>query len=57
MEPTLLLVIVYLSQNIHIIKHSFPFSPNITNDRFFSKSPERGDLVVLKLLLIIEQII
>ncbi len=29
-------------------KHSFPFSPNITNERFFSKSPERGDLVVFK---------
>ena len=29
-------------------KHSFPFSPNITNKRFFSKSPKRGDLVVFK---------
>ena len=29
-------------------KHSFPFSPNITNKRFFSKSPRRGDLVVFK---------
>ena len=29
-------------------KHSFPFSPNISDDRFFSKSPERGDLVVFK---------
>ena len=26
----------------------FPFSPNISNDRFFSKQPERGDLVVFK---------
>ena len=29
-------------------KHSFPFSPNITDKRFFSKSPKRGDLVVFK---------
>ena len=29
-------------------KHSFPFSPKITNKRFFSKAPKRGDLVVFK---------
>ena len=29
-------------------KHSFPFSPNVSNKRFFSKDPERGDLVVFK---------
>jgi len=29
-------------------KHSFPFSPSITNSRFFSKIPDRGDLVVFK---------
>ena len=29
-------------------KHSFPFSPNITDQRFFSRSPKRGDLVVFK---------
>ena len=29
-------------------KHSFPFSPNFSTKRFFSKKPERGDLVVFK---------
>ena len=29
-------------------KHSFPFSPNFTSKRFFSKTPKRGDLVVFK---------
>ena len=29
-------------------KHSFPFSPNIYNERLFSKTPKRGDLVVFK---------
>ena len=29
-------------------KHSLPFSPNITNKRFFKKEPVRGDLVVFK---------
>ena len=38
-------------------KHSFPFSPNIYNERLFSKTPKRGDLVVFKNKLIIEQII
>ena len=28
-------------------KHSFPFSPNISNQRFF-QTPKRGDLVVFK---------
>ena len=27
-------------------KHSFPFSPNFSNDRFFSQIPIQGDLVV-----------
>ena len=30
------------------IKHSFPFSPNFSKKRFFSKIPKRGDLVVFK---------
>ena len=29
-------------------KHSFPFSPNFTNKRYFSKNPERGDVIVFK---------
>jgi signal peptidase I len=50
MEPTLLVGDrIFVSKYIYgFSKHSFPFSPNITNKRFFSKSPERGDLVVFK---------
>ena len=29
-------------------KHSFPFSPKISNKRFFFKEPQRGDVVVFK---------
>jgi signal peptidase I len=29
-------------------RHSFPFSPNISNKRYFSKVPERGDVIVFK---------
>ena len=29
-------------------KHSFPFSPNFSDKRFFSKEPKQGDLVVFK---------
>jgi len=29
-------------------KHSFPFSPNFSNKRFFSKKPMRGDVIVFK---------
>ena len=29
-------------------KHSFPFSPNFSNNRFLSKEPTQGDLVVFK---------
>ena len=29
-------------------RHSFPFSPNFSNKRFFSKKPQRGDVVVFK---------
>ena len=50
MEPTLLVGDrIFVSKYAYgYSKHSFPFSPNITNKRFFSKSPERGDLVVFK---------
>ena len=29
-------------------RHSLPFSPNLSNKRYLSKSPERGDVVVFK---------
>ena len=29
-------------------RHSLPFSPNLTNKRYLSKKPERGDVVVFK---------
>ena len=50
MEPTLLVGDrIFVSKYAYgYSKHSFPFSPNITNNRFFSKSPKRGDLVVFK---------
>ncbi len=50
MEPTLLVGDrIFVSKYAYgYSKHSFPFSPNITNERFFSKMPERGDLVVFK---------
>ena len=50
MEPTLLVGDrIFVSKYTYgYSKHSFPFSPNITNKRFFSKSPKRGDLVVFK---------
>ena len=50
MEPTLLVGDrIFVSKYTYgYSKHSFPFSPDITNKRFFSKSPKRGDLVVFK---------
>ena len=50
MEPTLLVGDrIFVSKYTYgYSKHSFPFSPNISNNRFFSKIPERGDLVVFK---------
>jgi len=50
MEPTLLVGdrIFVSKYSYGYSKHSFPFSPNFSNKRFFSKIPERGDLVVFK---------
>ena len=50
MEPTLLVGdrIFVLKYTYGYSKHSFPFSPNFSNNRFFVKKPERGDLVVFK---------
>ena len=50
MEPTLLVGdrIFVSKYSYGYSKHSFPFSPNISNKRFFSKLPKRGDLVVFK---------
>jgi len=50
MEPTLLVGDrIFVSKYAYgYSKHSFPFSPSITNERLFSKSPKRGDLVVFK---------
>ena len=50
MEPTLLVGDrIFVSKYTYgYSKHSFPFSPKITNKRFFSKTPKRGDLVVFK---------
>jgi len=41
MEPTLLVGDrIFVSKYTYgYSKHSFPFSPNISNDRFFSKQP------------------
>ena len=59
MEPTLLVGDrIFVSKYTYgYSKHSFPFSPNISNKRFLSSAAKRGDLVVLKHLPIIEQII
>jgi signal peptidase I len=50
MEPTLLVGDrIFVSKYIYgYSKHSFPFSPNFSNKRFFFKKPKRGDLVVFK---------
>ncbi len=50
MEPTLLVGdrIFVSKYSYGYSKHSFPFSPSLSNKRFFSKSPKRGDLVVFK---------
>ena len=50
MEPTLLVGDrIFVSKYTYgYSKHSFPFSPNVSNKRFFSKNPLQGDLVVFK---------
>ncbi len=50
MEPTLLVGDrIFVSKFTYgFSKHSLPFSPNISNNRFFYKSPKQGDLVVFK---------
>ena len=50
MEPTLLVGdrIFVTKYTYGYSKHSFPFSPNFSNNRFFSKEPIQGDLVVFK---------
>ena len=50
MEPTLLVGDrIFVSKYTYgYSRHSFPFSPNFSNKRFFSEIPERGDLVVFK---------
>ena len=50
MEPTLLIGdrIFVSKYSYGFSKHSFPFSPNFSDNRFFSKEPELGDLVVFK---------
>ena len=50
MEPTLLVGDrIFVSKYTYgFSKHSFPFSPNFSEKRFFSKEPKQGDLVVFK---------
>ncbi len=50
MEPTLLVGdrIFVSKYSYGYSKHSFPFSPNFSNKRFFFKQPNQGDLVVFK---------
>ena len=50
MEPNLLVGDrIFVSKYAYgYSKHSFPFSPNFTNQRFFFNVPKRGDLVVFK---------
>ena len=50
MEPTLLIGDrIFVSKYIYgFSKHSFPFSPNIFDQRIFYNQPQRGDLVVFK---------
>ena len=59
MEPTLLVGdrLFVTKYSYGYSKHSFPFSPPILNKRIMFKSPERGDVIVFKTQLTIEQII
>ncbi len=50
MEPNLLIGDrLFVSKYTYgFSRHSFPFSPNFSNKRFFSMKPERGDIIVFK---------
>ena len=50
MEPNLLIGdrLFVSKYSYGFSKHSFPFSPNFSNKRFFSNLPERGDVIVFK---------
>jgi len=50
MEPTLLVGdrIFVSKYSYGYSRHSFPFSPNFSSKRFFTKIPERGDVIVFK---------
>ena len=50
MEPTLLIGDrLFVSKYTYgYSKHSFPFSPSISNNRFFFKRPKRGEVIVFK---------
>ena len=50
MEPTLLVGDrLFVSKYTYgYSKHSFPFSPNFSNDRYFFSKPKRGDVIVFK---------
>tara|TARA_B100001989_G_C24515287_1_gene452773 strand:- start:452 stop:1192 length:741 start_codon:yes stop_codon:yes gene_type:complete len=50
MEPNLLVGdrIFVSKYDYGYSKHSFPFSPNFSNKRFFFSEPDQGDLVVFK---------
>ena len=50
MEPTLLVGDrIFVSKYTYgYSKHSFPFSPSVSNKRLFNKIPNRGDLIVFK---------
>jgi len=50
MEPTLLVGDrLFVSKYTYgYSKHSFPFSPNISNKRLFFREPKRGDVLVFK---------
>ena len=50
MEPNLLIGdrLFVSKYSYGFSRHSFPFSPNISNKRFFFEEPNRGDVVVFK---------
>ena len=50
MEPTLLVGdrLFVTKYTYGYSKHSFPFSPNISDKRLFAKQPKRGDIIVFK---------